>query len=144
MKRLLRHLLFALLTFIIGVVLSPIRFYEAGIGCGRMPDGHGYSIRGYRSSYFVKLWVEHAGYSSAEKANEVFQRLVKEGIEVIERTPKFDREGQKVGERMVIISSPDQNGRYACVLWTDKTILNAICSSSLMHVLEFEKNQTDY
>jgi hypothetical protein len=34
--------------------------------------------------------------------------------------------------------------RRAGVLWTEKTVLHSIQSTSLMHVLEFEKNQREY
>jgi hypothetical protein len=146
MKRPLLYLPFAFITFILGVVISPLRFWTDLIGCGYVPDGGGgFSVTRYTSSYFVKLWVSHAGYPSAEKADEVFQRQVNEAVKLIERTPKFDKEGRRVGERAVaIFYSQDYNEQYACVFWTDKTILHTVYSSSLMHVLDFEKNQTEY
>jgi hypothetical protein len=146
MKRLLCHFPFAILTFILGIVISPISFRTDLIACGRVPDGGGgFSVTRYTSSYFVKLWFSHAGYPSAEKANEVFQSQVNEAVRVIERTPKLDKEGRKVGERAVaVFFSQENNEHYACVFWTDKTILHSVYSSSLMHVLDFEKNQAEY
>ena len=145
MKKLLQHIPFALMTFIMGVVISPIRFKETGIGCGRMPGGGGFSVTSYSSSYFVRLWSSSAGYSSAEKANEAFQTQAKDAIEVIEQTPKFDKAGQRVGERaLAIFSNQEGDERIVCVFWTDKRLVCSICSPSLMHVLDFEKNQKVY
>jgi hypothetical protein len=146
MKRLLLHFLFALLTFILGVAISPISFRTDLIAHGYVPDGGGgFSVTRHTSSYFVKLWFSHAGYPSAEKAEEVFQSRVSEAVRIIERTPKLDKEGRKVGERVVaIFFSQEHNEQYAAVFWTDKTILRSVYSSSLMHVLDFEKNQTEY
>ena len=144
MKRIPLNLLFALLTFIIGVVISPIRFEADLIACGRVADSsRGFSVARYTSSYFVKVWFSHTGHPSAEKANEVFQAQAEEAVRVIERTPKFDKAGRKVGERAVaLFFSQEYNEQYACVFWTDEKILHSVCSSSLKLVLEFEKNRT--
>lgn len=139
MTRLLRNFLLAVLTFIVGVVISPIRFEETGIFCGRHSGG-----KSYRSSYFVGLWSDATAYPSAQTADEAFQRNVNNAIEVIERTPKFDKEGRKVGERAVLIFLNENGRQVAIVSWTETRFLHSIGSTSLMHVLEFEKNHENY
>lgn len=146
MKRVLLYISCTVLTFALGVAISPIRFKADLIACGYMSDGvSGYSVTRFTSSYFVKLWHSSAGYPSAEGADAALQKRAGEAVRVIERAPKLDVEGRKVGERVVaLFSSPEHNGQYACVFWTDETILHSLESPSLMHVLEFEKQRMDY
>jgi len=71
-----RRLGFALLTFLVGVAVSPIQFYGQGWGHGKVIDGGGnYAITVYTSSYFVKLWDSHESYISPEKADQVFTNV---------------------------------------------------------------------
>ena len=51
----LRYPLLGLVTFIIGVVVSPIHFYLEGIGCGRVIDGGGgFSVSSYKFILFCQ------------------------------------------------------------------------------------------
>ena len=139
--RYLRGPLAALLAFVLGVVVSPIRFSAEGVACGRVTDGGGrFSVASYRSSYFVRLSDAYYGYDSPDKANEVFDQHVAESVHVTEITPKLDEHGKTVGRRAVVTAFNEQRtGYYACVFWTDGSGLHAITSSSLRHALEFEK-----
>jgi hypothetical protein len=141
----LRYPLLGLVTFIIGVVVSPIHFYLEGIGCGRVIDGGGgFSVSSYKSSYFVKLSFAHAGYVSTEKANEVFNQRLGEAANVIEVAPKLNKAGFRVGRRAVVIFfEPTPNQYYACVFWTDDRIIHSIYSTSILHVIEFEKHNLE-
>jgi hypothetical protein len=139
--RYLRGPLLALLTFVFGVVISPIHFWNVMTACGRTIDGGGpYSVTSYKSSYFVRLAFQHFTYASPEKANAVFDQYVAEAVQVIELTSKFDKERKKVGQRAVTMSyNSEMNVHFACVFWTDGSSLHSIDSPSLLHVLEFEK-----
>ncbi len=133
----------ALLTFVLGVALSPIHFYVEGIGCGKMIDGGGgFSTTSYTSSYFVKLESTHAQYVSPEKANQIFAQHLTEAAEVIEVGPKTNREGVVVGRRaLALFYSPEQSYHYTEICWTDGRFLHYISSTSALHVKEFEKHQ---
>jgi hypothetical protein len=49
-----RRLSVTLLTFLVGVAVAPIQFYDEASGRGKVIDGGGnYAITVYRSSYFV-------------------------------------------------------------------------------------------
>ena len=137
----LRYPLVALLTFVVGVALSPIHFRLTGIGCGRLIDGSGgFSITSYRSSYFVDVDFAHAGYSSIEKANEVFDQRLHEAAQVVSVTSKLDKNGMLVGRRAeLVVLEPESNKRSACILWTEGRIMHGIYSSSFSHVRDFEK-----
>jgi hypothetical protein len=146
MCRHLLRVLISVLTFTIGVAISPIRFTTEMWGHGVVSDGGGaFAVVRYRSSYFVNLWRTSEVYDTPEKADQVFQDRLREAVRVLERTPKFSGGGAKVGERAVaIFYSRERGEQYACVFWTEGRVLTQVYSSSLMHVLDFEKHQGDY
>jgi hypothetical protein len=133
----------ALLTFVLGFAMSPIRFYVEGMGCGKLIDGGGgFGITSYSSSYFVKLWFVQSAYASPEKADAVFDQHVSQALNVIELGPKMNREGVVVGRRaMAIFYSPQLSRNYTEIIWTNGRFLHYIGSTSTMHVKEFEKHQ---
>jgi hypothetical protein len=143
--RFLRGPMVSLLVFIIGVAISPIRFYAEGTGVGRVIDGGGgFSITSYRSTYFVRLSFVHSGYLSTEKANQVFAELLGEAFRVVEHMPKFNKNGALVGQRAVAVFFDTETNQYiAVVFWTDGRFLHSIHSSSYLHVIEFEKRNVD-
>ena len=134
---------FALLTFTLGVAVSPIRFYVEGMGCGKVIDGGGgFSFTAYKSSYFVKLLLAHEGYVSPEKANKVFEEHLSHAVKIIEVGPKVNGEGVVVGRRAVALSfAPEDSCYYTEILWTDGRFLHYIVSTSALHAKEFEKYQ---
>src|SRR5215470_7627764 len=133
----------ALLTFVLGVAMSPIHFYVEGMGCGKVVDGGGgFGITSYSSSYFVKLWSASEAYVSPEKADAVFNQQLSQAVNVIELGPKTNREGVVVGRRaMAIFYSPQLSKNYTEIIWTNGRFLHYIGSTSTMHVKDFEKQQ---
>jgi hypothetical protein len=131
----------ALLAFLFGVAVSPIHFEVEGRGCGRMIDtGRGFSITSYRSSYFVQLTFAHAGHESSEKANAMFDDHLDEAIQVLDVRPRLDDQRKTIGQRGVaIFLDKETNKQFASVFWTQGQLFHAITSTSLLHVLEFEK-----
>ena len=137
----LRRLLVALAAFVAGVALTPIRFHVEGMGCGRMLDGSGgFSVTSHSSSYSVSLSFAHESYKSPEKTNEAFDHYIHDAVRVIELTPRLDQKGITVGRRAVaMFFNREVNQPVACVFWTDGKFLHSIHSPSLLHVIEFEK-----
>lgn len=134
-----------LLSFALGLGMSPIGFRLDGMGHGKVLDGDGFfGIQSYTSTYFIKLWFYQARYRSPEKANEVFTNFVTSAIRVVDRQPKYNRQGVKVGERAVaVLLNPETNEQFASVFWTDGPTLFSIDSSSMIHVLQFEQYRND-
>jgi hypothetical protein len=130
-----------LFSFALGVLISPIGFSLDGMGHGKVKEGGSFlGIEHYTSTYFIKLWFFHAHYRSPEKANEVFAVEVGSAVKVIERGPKYNRDGHLVGQRAVaIVLDTENNEQYASVLWTDGQTLFSIHSRSITHVLHFER-----
>ena len=134
MKRYLTYLACAVATFILGVVISPIRFWMEAVSCGRQS-----SSSSYRSSYFLTVRTSGMEYPSIEKAGEEFQSELLAAVEIIERTPELDKDGHQVGERAIIFYINDSHQNEYAVLSTNGKNFYSIRSSSLMHVLQFEK-----
>jgi hypothetical protein len=134
-----------LLSLVLGVFISPIKFHLEGMGRGKLWDGGGYfGIQSYTSTYFIKLSFFSGQYPSPEKANEAFAETVMSAVKIIDLGHKYNRHGNKVGERAVaILLDPESNEQYASVFWTDGRILCSVDSSSLTHVLQFEKYRND-
>jgi len=130
-----------LFSFALGVLISPIGFSLDGIGHGMVKDGGGFlGIECYTSTDFIKLWFFRAHYRSPEKANEAFAVQVGSAVKVIERGPKYNRDGSLGGQRAVaIVLDTENNEQYASVLWTDGQTLFSIHSPSMSHVLQFER-----
>lgn len=137
----LRRLLVALVAFALSVAITPIRFEVEGWACGRMIDsGGGFSSTAHSSSYSVRLSFAHFNFISKEKANEAFDKHIREAVRVIETTPKLNEQGVLVGRRAVTISfDPELKQHFASVSWTDGRSIYSINSPSLLHVIEFEK-----
>ena len=137
--RYLRGPIVALLAFIIGLAISPPRFYMESIACGRVNDGGGgFSIENYRSTYGVRVSFALSTYVSTQKANQVFNHRLAEAVRVIEQTPKMNKDN--IGQRAVaVFFDANTNEYYVEVFWTDDRFLASIDSSSYLHVIEFEK-----
>ena len=130
-----------MLSFVLGVGISPIRFHLEGWGCGKVQDGVGYfGIESYRSTYFTKLWFAKSSYHSTEKANEVFTAIVNSSNTIVDKGLKYDQQGVKVGERAVaVMLDSERNEKFAVVSWTHGPNLYSVGSCSMAHVLQFEK-----
>ena len=130
-----RRLGVALLTFVVGVMVSPIHFYPEMIACG----SHN-SSASYRSSYFMQVSRGSREFNSAAEAEEAFNQSLSEAAEVIEVGPKVDRDGTVIGRRAVTLYYFPEEARYFTrVYWTQGHNLYSLSSGSALHVKEFEK-----
>ena len=131
----LRYLALAILTFVIGVAISPIRFSAEAIGCG--PHN---SFTSYRSSYFIQTSTSYVSYDSEAEASDAFNKQLSDAVTVYDRSPKVNREGVLIEQRAVgLFYSRGNNEYYVISFWRDGRTLNGIGSRSYMHVKEFEK-----
>jgi len=134
MKKRIVYILVAAITFIFGVVISPIHFRCYSIACG--PHG---SSSSFKSSYLLNLVHSESYYDSTEGANAALQAELKRADLVIEQTALFNPRGEKMGSRAVIRSRRNDGERYFAVVWNKEKVLHKISCSSLAHVLAFEK-----
>ena len=134
----------ALLAFIVGVAISPPRFYVESSACGRVKDGGGgFSIKNYRSTYFVQVPFALSAYDSTRKSNQAFHQRLAEAVRVVEHTARYNKDN--IGQRAVaVFFDANTNEYYVEVFWTDDRFLASIFSSSYLHVIEFEKQYFHY
>ena len=92
------------------------------------------SAQMYLASDGVWISVTLCDYGLAAQAGGELRRRLRGALRIVERRPNLDENGRKVGERVVALYKA-----HASVLATNKRLLTYIESSSLHHVLEFEK-----
>lgn len=105
----------------------------------------------YEASDGVPLFQSGLSYSSPAGANRELRKKLMGALRIIERGPNLDENGKKVGERVVAIfpffntdGSSSSNKTTASILWTNKNNFGYIESSTIEHVLEFEKHHRNY
>ncbi len=168
MKRLIFRLIFALLTFTIGLaatslllsyrrpasqiiitetkqsephaISQPIRFEPGVRACGYIKGGGSFSDSSHTSSDGIGVGYLSAEYPSPSRANKELRRKIKEAIQIIERAPMLNDKREHVGERVVAMFPPNSPFKEsASVFWTDGANFYSIDSPSLKNALEFEK-----
>ncbi len=130
-KHLLGTLIF-LIAFIVSFLASPIHFTSFAGG-----SGYNFSFTSYESTYFVKLSLSGETYETAEETKEAFESRINLYSEEIEK-----QEILKLEENRAIITFQSKiYGQGSCAIRKEKIMLYHICSTSLRHVLEFEKQK---
>ena len=131
----LRYLALAIFTFVIGVAISPIRFYPEMIACGRRNTS-----TSYRSSYFMQTSKSSVGYESEQAASDAFNSELKQALTVYDVSPKVNKEGVLIEQRAVYLVYHAGNDEYYIqIMWRHRDTLHCIHSRSYTHVKEFEK-----
>lgn len=131
----IRRLTLTILTFVIGVAISPIHFYVESIACG--PHS---SFTGYRSSYFMQTSTGYISYDSEQEASDAFNDGLNEAVEVIELKPKLNKEGVLIEQRAIGKFYNEGTGEfYVISFWREGRSVRKIISRSYIHVMEFEK-----
>ena len=134
MKR-LRYLTIAIFTFVIGVVISPIRFYPESIACG--PWG---SSTRYRSSYFKQASTTYDSYDCEAHASDAFNEELNDAVRVYDVSPKVNKEGVLIEQRALALFYSEGTGEYyVTALWREGKALRSIRSRSYTHVMDFER-----
>ena len=140
MKKHLLGILIALIAFLFGLFASPIRFDCVSMGHGNVDDnGIGsYWIHGYKSMYFIDVSHEGENYTTSERVKEVFEkRIVRpESKEIVGQTIL-----EQIEYRVIVSLQTKSNLQGYCIIKTEGNTLHSICSSSLWHVLEFERQK---
>jgi hypothetical protein len=99
----------------------------------------------YESSDGVLVTVIAQTYKSTAEAKEWLQLSLKNASEnageIVERAPKLNAKGRRIGERVVVrhaFAPPERESVYS-IEWTHGANLDIVYSPSLNHALEFEK-----
>jgi hypothetical protein len=125
----------AIVTFVVGVGISPIRFYVESIACGRNN-----SSTSFRSSYFIQVSRSYITYDTEEEAINVFKKELSQALTVYDLSPKVNSQGVLIEQRAVYLIYHRGNDEYYVeVMWREGKTLQRIHSRSYTHVMEFEK-----
>jgi hypothetical protein len=132
MKKHLFEPLIFLVAFLIGFLASPVRFTVFAVGSGL----HG-GFTSYQSTYFVRVACEREPYEEWENIDQAFQERVNLYSEYVENQQVLELSEN----RAVITFRADYSGQSYCIIRKKKRMLYNICSSSLWHAVEFEKQK---
>src|SRR5688500_20387338 len=134
MKR-LRYLPIAIFTFVIGVGISPIRFYPESIACGLRNTS-----TSYRSSYFMQTSTSYVSYDCEAHASDAFNEELNDALRVYDVSPKVNKEGVLIEQRaLALFYSEGTREYYIVALWREGKALHSIRSRSYTHVMDFER-----
>jgi len=139
------------LTCLIGFVATYVfnrvylRFESVGMGSIAMgPNGRGGFIS-YRATDGVNLSFDHLEFPSAEEAKESFNKVLGGSSKIITREFVSDREGRVVvGERVIGLFPADDGRQWPMMVCQDGSKLYEISSTSLRHILIFERAHRRY
>lgn len=122
-----------------------VRFDGVVMGSISMaPSGRG-GFSSYRASDGVNLRFDHLDFPSAEEATRAFEKELGVSTKIISREFLRDREGKFiVGERVVALFPADDGRNWPMVVCLDGNELYEISSTSLRHILIFEKEHRRY
>ena len=130
-----RRLVLAIVTFVIGVAISPIRFDVESIACG--PHN---SFTSFRSSYFMQTSTGYISYDSEQEASDAFNKELNEALEVIELKPKVNKEGILIQQRALgKFYNKGTDEFYVMLFWREERSVRMISSRSCVHVKDFER-----
>ena len=131
----LRYLALAIFTFVIGIVISPIRFYPEMIACGSR-----ISSTSYRSSYFIQTSATYISYTTEEEARKAFNNRLSRALTIYDRSPKVNGKGVLIDQRAVYLTyHPVNDEYYVEIMWLEGVMLHVIHSRSYIHVMDFER-----
>lgn len=117
-----------------------IRFELLGEGRSFPRGAINGDFQNYKSTDGVYLQATVQEYRSAAQARNEMQRRVKTAVKIIERGPKRTEGAQQKDERIVLLSRHSRASEVqAVILWNDGAKLHTLESSSLKHILAFEK-----
>lgn len=109
-------------------------------GRAEAADGTPFSFHLYESSEGLSVSIRFETHSSPASTESGFARSIDEAVEVIQRGPKFDDQGQQVGERVLLKTKrEDSDKTQYTIVGKEDTHLYFIESDILQAALDFEK-----
>lgn len=144
MKKHLLGLFIAGFAFAFSFYISPIRFFDNGSGRGATSDLlYQCSSSNNTSNHFSSVFRSNCDYENPETADEIFKNEIGNATEIVEPVKEIELESGKIIRR-AIIKSYHENLQIYCLLSTEGKWFDAVSSTSLRHVREFEKQRFKY
>ncbi|MFY9621680.1 MAG: hypothetical protein WAM70_04950 [Pyrinomonadaceae bacterium] len=115
-------------------------FRNISIADGTTAEGFEFSVHHYKAWDCVAVSEQVISFPSDARAENELRKKAATASEVLEHVPEKDVHGNVVGERYVMkFVGSGQAGGYAAIVLSRKSDLISITSTSLTHILEFEK-----
>ncbi len=114
-----------------------VEFRRVASGHGQGPRNSDFETFEFRSTDCVQIWSSYSTFTSSSNAVQEMENWINRANTVISPKVEASNEGGQSIERAVILN---KNKQYA-VLRRVGNKLHSIESSSLAHLLEFEKRQ---
>lgn len=117
-----------------------VRFDKVAMGSIAMEAGGWGSLSSYRASDGVNLTFTRLDFRSSDDATKAFEEVLRASNKIISREFVRDREGKSVvGERVFVLFPFDDGREWPMMVCLHGTRLYEISSTSLRHILIFEK-----
>lgn len=118
-----------------------MKFRRVAIFDGKKKDGTRFANYAYKSSDCVAISHTTTFFATEKSASHELDSETKIAAAVIDRGPKLDSKGERVGERIVLEFKDDgHNQSHAAIIWNDHSDFHSLVGPSLRHVMEFEKS----
>jgi hypothetical protein len=124
MKRFITYILIAAIAFVIGVAITIFHQLKAEpvppFSCywaERVSGKNGYDIFNTKTYFGEELNFYHE-FTSPETTRYLIKSN-SEAADLIEQTPKLNKDGQKIGERVVTFFSEDGKSGVIRISWTE-------------------------
>jgi len=122
-----------------------VRFEKVAMGSIAMGNNGRGGFSSYRASDGVKVNFDRLDFPSADEATKAFENVLGGSNRTILRELLSDREAKVVvGERVVAVFPADDGGEWPMMVCHEGTKLYEISSTSLRHILIFEKRHRRY
>jgi hypothetical protein len=101
-------------------------------------------LTGYIGDDGARLGTQYAEFKSPQAAVAELRWRANNAKKIIKQGPKLDDKGRTVGERVEILTDPDDSADPGFeVLWTEGSDFHEISSSCKEKALELEKHYKD-
>jgi hypothetical protein len=121
---------------------SQVQFKNERGGNGTTKDGNHFSFHVYTSQDGVALLTYIEEYATPELAKRAIDEKAKEASSIIARGPRLNKDGETIGERVVLVEKSQGETRSepeSFICWTTGSRIHWIQSKSLNHALAYEK-----
>jgi len=124
-----------------GTTPQELRFRRIAIFDGKTKEGARFATFVYKSSDCLSIVTTTTFFESSSRASKEVRRETEKAPVVVERGPKLDEKGQRVGERVVMeLRANDQNKESVQIIWNSGSDFSSIAGPSMRHVVELEKS----
>lgn len=130
MKRHVIGIAFFIGTILLGFGVAPIRFIREGVGSGTVGGESFCSYSVYSSTQFGRVSSWSCGFEDSLNAEKYF-KAVESKSEII-----------STGVNQILVKNKTVEANYFCRMYVEKNLVLDICSDSLKHLTEFEKQKS--